>query len=105
MTSLHLICRSGLHLLPTKFPVFESGFWDLSADDAKRLVGGSLFLHETKSRPSYFGGTVLSWRVTEANEPYPGRIVFEVCSTASGKGAKWKGAAHAMAWSGGIVSD
>jgi hypothetical protein len=103
MASLHLICHGGLHLRTVKFPVFETGFWDLSESDAASLEGGMLFLHETKSRQSYFGGRVQAHRVAGPGEEMPGRIVFTVESTIEGKGAPWAGASHAMAWSGGLV--
>lgn len=103
MGSIHLICRGGLHLHPTAFPVFDSGFWDLSEADAERLVGGMLYLHETKASPSYFGGVVRGFRVAGSDELAPGRIVFSVESTREGKGVAWKGAAHSMAWTGGLV--
>jgi len=103
MASLHLICRGGLHLRPTRFPEFESGFWDLTEADAARLVGGRIYFHETKNSPSYFGGDVRTYRVAGPEEELPGRIVFTILSRADGKSAAWEGASHAMAWSGGVV--
>jgi hypothetical protein len=103
MASLHVICRNSLGLSVTKFPVFESGDWDISAADAERLVGGTLYLHETKGQHSYFGGSIIGYRELGPTEPLAGRIVFTVTSTREGKNVAWQGASHAMAWSSGAV--
>lgn len=103
MAAIHLICRGGLHLRVMVYPTFESGFWDLPEGDAVRVVGGMLYLHETKATPSYFGGVVRSFRVAGDDESAPGRIVFAVESKGAGKGVPWRGASHAMAWTGGVV--
>ncbi|MFC3078199.1 hypothetical protein ACFODL_08895 [Phenylobacterium terrae] len=103
MASLHVICRDRLHLHVTQFPEFESGYWDLSEGDAQRLVGGMLYLHQKKGEPSYFGGTVQSYRVSGPEDVIADRIVFTITATAEGKGASWRGASHGMAWSSGII--
>lgn len=102
---IHFICKDRLHLEPVEFPVFESGFWPLSVNDAERLVGGMAYLHQAKAQPSYFGGKVKSYRVAKQSEPYPGRIVLSLESVREGKGAEWEGADFSMAYSGGIVCD
>jgi hypothetical protein len=51
MTSIHLVCRDNQHLTPIKAPVYESGDWDITLEDAERLVGGMIFLHQTKAQP------------------------------------------------------
>ncbi len=38
---------------------YQSGFWDFTLDEAKKLIGGSLFLHYQKKRPSTVGGMVV----------------------------------------------
>jgi hypothetical protein len=103
MANLHLVCRDSLNLHATKFPEFESGFWDFTEEDAGRLVGGMLFLHDAKGKPSYFGGQVSAYRLAEAGEKEPGRIVFTLVSKAEGKAVAWEGAKHAVAWNGGLV--
>ena len=100
MSKLHLICRAGLNVRTVTFPVFDSGDWLLSAEDADRMVGGRLYLHEKKSAPSYFGGLVRSWRYLEGDE---GRIVLRFESDALARDVAWKGASHGMAWSGGVI--
>jgi len=103
MARVHLICRGGLHLRPIKFPLFESGYWDIGMAEAQRLLGGMLFLHERKSEPSYFGGTVRDVRLARSDEGFDGRIVFTILSQREGKNAKWEGADHAMAWTSGVL--
>ena len=103
MARLHVICRRGLHLQVTSFPVFESGYWLLGEEEARRLQGGMLYLHETKSKRSYFGGMVRGWRISGLPGEPAGRIVLEVRSEAAAKGIPWQGADHSMAWSGGVL--
>lgn len=103
MPSLHLICRGSQHVRTLKFPEFESGFWDLNEGDAARLVSGMIYLHETKSTPSYFGGEVLAYRLASADELMPGRVVFRFRSLPEAKNVRWTGAKHGMAWSSGVL--
>ncbi len=96
MTSAHLICRDSLnlHCIDKGKQIYESGVWNtvsVSEDDAKRLVGGTLYLHKKKTELSYFGGTVLGYRLAERSGDRA-RIdgwVFTVQSTREGKKASW----------------
>lgn len=97
MAKIHFICRGRLNLKTTAFPEFESGFWDISEEDAARLVGGMIYLHESKPEPSYFGGTITAYRVEEIAEAHAQRIVFTVVSQQEGRGIAWKGQEHVMA--------
>lgn len=84
--------------------VFRSGFWDIDLEDAKELVGGMLYLHEAKAKPSRFGGRVLA--VEQIDKPEfarSKRIVFTIEATLDGKNVKWRGADHAMASYGGVI--
>jgi hypothetical protein len=106
MPRAHFICKGGLNLRAVRFPQFDSGFWDISEADAARLVGGTLHLHETKTERSYFGGDITGYRIEERpEEAHVRRIVFQVTSTATGRGARWSGANHALAWYSGVVED
>jgi hypothetical protein len=82
MARRHLICRSRLYLTPTKFPEFESGFWTIPEASAAALIGGTLYLHETKATPAYFVGDVIGYRIAGPHEPperpRPGKIVFNL---------------------------
>jgi hypothetical protein len=104
MARIHFICRNHLGVIPTKFPEFESGSWDIPEVDAKTLLGGTIFLHETKSSPSYFGGTISHYRVVEIDQAHSNRIVFTLTSTKEARGIDWEGIDHAMAWSGGVLT-
>lgn len=109
---MHLICKRatdgpGLRNLKpdeSRQNIWHSGYWDLSQEDAQTLVGGMIFLHEVKAKPSRFGGRVLSFK-TEDYDPAARktRVVFTIDAVPEGKGAKWRGADHAMASYGGII--
>lgn len=65
---IHLIClrkQQGVGLVGvsrTQHPKFkdayESGRWNLSEADAELLIGGLIFLHQSKNTPSSFGGVI-----------------------------------------------
>jgi len=55
--------------------VWESGWWELDERCAKELVGGEIFFHKTRQEPSFYGGTVLGYRIV-ADGPYRGKIIF-----------------------------
>ncbi|WP_051955800.1 hypothetical protein [Beijerinckia mobilis] len=108
MTRIHLISRNPLNLRPldaTATPLHESGYWTFYETEAAKLVNAKLYLHKTKNEPSYFGGTISSFRFASAHEPYPGKIVFTVSEEESAKGIPWEGDKHPMAWMGGILDD
>ncbi|ACB94879.1 hypothetical protein [Beijerinckia indica] len=105
MTKIHMISRNPLHLTALTPPVHESGFWTFYEAEANKLVNGKLYLHKTKAEPSYFGGTIIGYRLAEAGEPYPGKILFKVSEEEACKGIGWEGDKHPMAWMGGILDD
>ena len=109
MTSkIHLLCRGrdGLNVVDKLKHIYESHSWLLSASDAETLKGGDVLLHERKSEPSYFGGTVLEVR---PEEPFGAatrtRCVLIVQSTLACKGVPWdsRGHTHGMAWASGVL--
>ena len=82
--------------------IYFSGFWDLKSEEADSLVGGMIFLHETKAKPSRFGGRVLAYKIVSKLEyARSQRIEFKVQSMLEGRGVKWRGAEHTMASYGG----
>ena len=97
----HFICRNRKHVRATPHPIYESGMWDISEDDAKALVGGFIYLHETKAAPSYFSGVVTSYRPADGD--HAGRWVFKVTST--GQHVAWEGKDHGMAHYSGLIND
>lgn len=56
--------------------VWESGWWQLNENDAKKLVGSPIFFHRKKSEPSFYGGLIQDVRVKQ-EEPHKGSIIFE----------------------------
>jgi hypothetical protein len=105
MPSIHFICRNRANLHPVKHPVYDSGDWDVTPEDAARLAGGMIYLHQTKAKLSYFGGRIDSYRTTETGNSHRLRIVFTFTSTPEGKGVKWRGTDHPRSWTSGVVED
>jgi hypothetical protein len=103
MAEIHFVCRSALNLRAVNHPIYESGVWDLCREDAARLVGRLLFLHETKAKPSYFGGRIEGFREVDAEYAHARRVVFRVTFLPEGKGAPWRGHTYRMAWTSGVV--
>ena len=67
MPDVHVICRGRANLTAVGMPRFESGFWDIDLGLARRAIGGTLYLHEAKSQPSYFGGRILDVKPAEVD--------------------------------------
>ena len=84
---------------------YLSGYWDIPLSDAQTLVGGMLFFHEAKAKPSRFGGKVLSVEQVRTDEfAHKDRIVFKILSLPQGRGERWRGADHGMASYGRILN-
>ena len=45
-------------------------------DEAKKLVGGHIYFHRKKSEPSFYGGSIRSFRIKQ-DDPHRGSIIFE----------------------------
>lgn len=110
MKHLHLICRRngtgrlGVRLVDKEAKIYVSGRWVFSLDEAEMLVGGMIFLHETKSDLSAFGGTVIDVQNTIADDKsQENRVEFTFKATPEAKGVAWSGASHSMAWTSGIL--
>ena len=112
MKHLHLICRRdpngigrfGVSLLDAKANIYLSGKWVFSLEEAKRLLGGMILLHETKSDPSTFGGIVTGVQETVSDEKgEENRVEFIFKATLEAKGVAWSGTSHSMAWTSGII--
>ena len=75
MKEIHFICPNRILLTLIERPddasgawVYESGNWDLRPDEPALLVGGIIYLHQTKATPSYFGGpTTVTMRLMSAD--------------------------------------
>jgi len=57
--------------------VWESGWWNLDESSAQKLIGGEIYFHKTRMEPSFYGGTLLGYRVEEEGQ-HQGRIVFKL---------------------------
>lgn len=109
-TKIHLLCKQaeGLRIVDKAAFIFESESWLLSRSEMAALKGGEALLHESKAKPSYFGGTVLDVRPVADGADETGRVrcVLTIQSKADSKGVEWdaKGQNHGMAWTSGVLN-
>ena len=79
MALLHVIERGGypenLVRLDRERHEWESGNWYMSSDNAHRLVGSMLYLHEAQDKRARFGGEILGVRMV-IDEKGKERAVF-----------------------------
>jgi hypothetical protein len=90
MNHIHLICPGGINLRPTQYPIFEAGYWNVSAKDAKSLLGGLIYLHEIKTAQSYFGGRIKGFRTMEMPHEFAGQTAFLFESLSAARGIEWQ---------------
>jgi hypothetical protein len=57
--------------------IWESGWWSLDEVKAEKLVGGEIYFHKQQQEPSFYGGTILGYRV-EHDGQYQGKIIFKL---------------------------
>lgn len=76
-TGIHLINKSrrALTRVGGTSDIYDSGDWAVAPATASALVGGELFLHETQTGRSYYGGTILAW-YPKTGEDNRQRVVF-----------------------------
>ncbi len=113
MKKLHLLTKraNGIDLNGLSFnkqdKTYTSGSWDFSVDDAKKIVGGSIYLHETKSEASVFGGTVVGFvNVVLADNDKAAkkkRIDFIFRAELGATGIPWGGRGYAMEWTSEVI--
>jgi hypothetical protein len=108
--SIHFVCerlpdgqsRHLKHIEGTN--KFASGYWDISEDKAKLLVGGWIYLHTTKTERSYRGGLIHAYEI-EIREEYSRskrvKLIFQPKPEAIGQ--SWRGQDHGMARNSGPV--
>jgi hypothetical protein len=103
---LHLLCRDRANLTRGTEPgTWETGFWGVSKTDAAALVGGMVYLHQSKGVRSYFGGRISSFREVQMEPARATKMVFGFVFEERGRDAQWQGAKHAMAVKGGVVNE
>ena len=95
MSAIHLIVKAGtaqgtaqgLKTIDFKAGLFQRGYWKVTSKTAKKLVGGSIFLHTSWSEPSHFGGKISTFSVYSApGSKEDGRIIFQFTSLPANKG-------------------
>ena len=73
---IHLIEKHDrLKRISDEEQLWESGYWTVAIETAEELLGGDIYLHSMKAKPSKFGGVIKSYRV-EDNPEFEGKIVF-----------------------------
>lgn len=114
MKALHLICRKngpgrfeGLVAIDRSKGIYESGTWAFpSGEPLDDLIGGWIYLHPTgKGQVSELGGSVRGIRRgprLDSNAIREGYVI-EFEARPEGRGQKWRGAHHTMAWTSGLV--
>ncbi|NNC19691.1 hypothetical protein HJC22_28635 [Corallococcus exiguus] len=105
MPSIHFKCVDRLNLHRVSDDEYESGNWVVAPADAQRLIGGMIYLHNTKSERSYFGGKIKSARPVRTNDRIPDRIVFRFVPLSEARGIRWRGIDHINAHQSGVVED
>ncbi|PTL79835.1 hypothetical protein [Vitiosangium sp. GDMCC 1.1324] len=106
MPSIHFICRDRLNLHRVSDDgEYESGNWGVTAADAEKLIGGMIYLHNTKSERSYFGGRIKMARPVVTDDARSVRFVFRIEPLQEAREVRWTGADHGMAWTSGVVED
>lgn len=83
---------------------YRSCCWILNGQEIEAIIGGWIYLHETKSAPSAFGDKILAVEPgirEQAAYPEGFAIIFDAPLEAQGQA--WRGADHALAYRSGLV--
>ncbi|MBF9045294.1 hypothetical protein HKCCE4037_18265 [Rhodobacterales bacterium HKCCE4037] len=105
MKVIHFICRQakngfgleGVNKVAGETDLWTSGTWTTDGYDPDEIVGGRIYFHERKSKPSGFGGEVLGY------ERKGERVVFNLRALADCRGVQWRGRNDVNAHCGYIV--
>lgn len=103
MASAHFKCMDGRGIKVKGMPIFTSEAWDIPSEDARKLLGGEIYFHETKGKPSYFGGIVKAFRIISTEKAHSKRVVFEIEATSQAKNRPWVGISHINAHYSGVI--
>ncbi len=94
-SKIHLICKdqAGLSCINPKAHIYRSEAWRLTPEEAAALPEGMVYFHQTKMKPSYFGGVIQSVEPIERPDEAltPGRQWYALTlkSTLQGRGLPW----------------
>ncbi len=110
-SKIHLVCKDqlGLSCIDPRANLYTSQAWRLLPQEAEALADGVVYFHQTKNRPSYFGGEIQSVDPIDGpdEKEIPGRqrYVLTLKSTAATRGAPWdkSGKSLGMIWSSGVI--
>jgi hypothetical protein len=85
--------------------MYKSCCWDITIADAEALIGGWIYLNPKKTKPSDFGGRILSFEAGQKwkDKPHRNRIVFLLEGRREARGQLWRGSDYGMAHTGGLV--
>jgi len=111
--------RMGINKIKGEKNKYWSCCWKFKLEDAKKLIGGSIYFHPTKNELSTFGGQVIDVQpmkingiATEYYTPTPGdenkpqdRVYFTFEFTNEHRGQVWRGKDNTRGWTGGIIDD
>jgi len=61
--------------------IHESSFWNVTEWKAQELIGGNIYFHKRQKEPSFFGGTILGYRIHQEDDEFKGRVIFRFEST------------------------
>jgi hypothetical protein len=114
MKRAHFICRrldnagqDGLDLighLGEKQNVYRSDAWAIRPAEAEALVGGLVFFHDHRNKPSTFGGKVEWWCYSRQTSDRPGvkwRVILFIRAMPECIDAEWEGTgAGEVGWGG-----
>ena len=124
MKILHLINKptedsihsKGMTKVKDEMNRYISCCWDFKLEEAKTLIGGMIFFHDTKSERSKLGGNVVDVQAvrldeeTEFHKVDPEdtskrrtRVMFKFEITPEGRELIWRGKDHSMSWTSGII--
>lgn len=101
--SAHFKCVDGMGIKGLGDHQYSSEAWDITKEEAEKLVGGNIYFHTTKNDKSYFGGVVTRYEVIDIDAAHAKRIKIYLTATKEAKGVAWGGKDHGMAWFSGII--
>ena len=110
MPSIHIICHAKKdggyqNLSALSQSEFRSACWTFpSSRELEALIGGWIYLHETKREQSHTGGVIASVEPCKrTNSKTENGFAFVFQKHAAGTGQKWRGRDDDRAWNSGIV--
>jgi len=54
---------------------WESGWWNIDESKAQKLLGGEIYFHKNRTEPSFFGGSIIDYRV-DTSAQHQNKIIF-----------------------------